>query len=108
MIPFKPEPLAAGADPIKTYEYMAMGLPVVMTGVFPPAGTERLLRRVEGAYAFEEAIRAEAAEKERLADVRIEFAKRSTWGNRLEMLLGAVEKGDQRIAEKRSLFEVGG
>ena len=29
MIPFKPDRLAAGADPVKTYEYLAMGLPVV-------------------------------------------------------------------------------
>lgn len=107
IIPFKPEKLAAGADPIKSYEYMAMGLPVVMTGVYPPVGTERLLRRVEGPYAFEEAIRAEAAEKERLADVRIEFAKRSTWAKRLETLLGSIEEGDQRIAEKRALFGEG-
>jgi glycosyltransferase involved in cell wall biosynthesis len=107
IIPFKPEKLAEGADPIKSYEYMAMGLPVVMTGVFPPPGTERLLRRVEGVYAFEEAIRMEAAEKERLADVRIEFAKRSTWANRLNMLLGTIENSDQHIAEKRALFGKG-
>jgi glycosyltransferase involved in cell wall biosynthesis len=105
IVPFKPEKLAAGADPIKSYEYMAMGLPVVLTGVYPPPGTERLLRRVEGAYAFEKAIRAEAAEKDRLADVRREFAKRSTWAKRLEQLLGIIESGDQRITEKRALFK---
>jgi glycosyltransferase involved in cell wall biosynthesis len=107
IVPFKPENLAAGADPIKSYEYMAMGLPVVLTGVYPPPGTERLLRRVEGVYAFEEAIRMEAAEKERLADVRIEFARRSTWAKRLEMLLDTIENSDQRIAEKRALFSEG-
>ena len=45
IIPFKDERLAAGADPIKTYEYLAMGLPVVTTGVFPPPGAEHLVRR---------------------------------------------------------------
>ena len=47
-IPFKPDRLAAGADPIKTYEYLAMGLPVVATGVYPPAGGEAFVTRAEG------------------------------------------------------------
>jgi glycosyltransferase involved in cell wall biosynthesis len=107
IVPFKEEAVADRADPIKTYEYMAMGLPVVLTGVHPPQGTERLLRRVEGVYAFEEAIRMEASEKERLADVRIAFARRCTWTTRMDQLLGAIEDGAQRIGEKHALFGVG-
>ncbi len=33
MIPFKKTALSMAADPIKLYEYIYMGLPVVVTGI---------------------------------------------------------------------------
>jgi len=33
VVPFKESNLSRGADPIKVYEYLAMGLPVVVTGI---------------------------------------------------------------------------
>jgi len=33
IVPFKESDLSRGADPIKVYEYLAMGLPVVVTGI---------------------------------------------------------------------------
>ncbi len=107
VVPFKPEKLAAGADPIKIYEYLAMRLPVVLTGVYAPLGAEGIVKRVEGVYAFEEAIRTGASQKDRLAEERIAFAKRNSWTNRLEQLLGIIESGEQRIDEKRALFGKG-
>lgn len=38
IIPFKEAPLARGVDPIKVYEYLYFGLPVVVTGVQGVAG----------------------------------------------------------------------
>jgi polysaccharide pyruvyl transferase CsaB len=105
VIPFKPDRLAAGADPIKTYEYLAMGLPVVTTGVYPPPGGEGLVTRAEGVDGFlreiERAARRRSAEE---AAARRIFAGSCTWDHRLEALLASLAAGRQRVAEKRALF----
>ncbi len=103
IIPFKPDRLAAGADPIKTYEYLAMGLPVVATGVYPPAGGEAFVSRAEGAEAFLEELARAAARSREGVQARQDYAASCTWAARLDALLSAVERGDQRVAEKRAL-----
>lgn len=103
IIPFKPDRLAAGADPIKTYEYLAMGLPVVATGVYPPAGGEEFVSRAEGVDEFLSALAGAAARSRDGVRARQDFAALCTWAARLDALLGAVERGDQRVAEKRAL-----
>jgi len=106
VIPFKPDRLAVGADPIKTYEYLAMGLPVVVTGVYPPAGAEGLVDRAEGVEDLLRAIeRAAARQTPAEAAARRAFAAGCTWDHRLESLLAALAAGRQRVAEKRALFE---
>jgi polysaccharide pyruvyl transferase CsaB len=105
VVPFKPDRLAAGADPIKTYEYLAMGLPVVVTGVHPPPGGEAFVRRAEGIDEFlraiEEAVGRGGVEKEA---ARSAFAASCSWDHRLAALLGSLAEGRQRVAEKRALF----
>jgi glycosyltransferase involved in cell wall biosynthesis len=107
IIPFKPEPLAAAADPIKTYEYLAMGLPVVATGVFPPAGGEAFVTRTEGVEGFLAELEKAAAQRgsEEVA-ARRGFVEACTWEARLDALFGAIDRGEQRVAEKRALFRV--
>jgi polysaccharide pyruvyl transferase CsaB len=107
VIPFKPDRLAAGADPIKTYEYLAMGLPVVVTGVYPPAGGEAFVARAEGEEEFLAAIESAARRQgpEEIA-ARRAFAATCTWDRRLDTLLGALAAGHQRVAEKRALFDL--
>ncbi len=105
VIPFKPDRLAAGADPIKTYEYLAMGLPVVVTGVPPPVGAEHLVERAEGVEDFLQAIERAAHRSPEEAAARRDFAAGCTWDHRLEALLAALASGCQRVAEKRALFE---
>jgi len=119
IIPFKDERLAKGADPIKTYEYLAMGLPVVVTGVFPPEGAERYVRRAQGVEEFIQALRIasedrdqedrdredwDREDRERIVDERKAFAQTCTWSNRVDDLLKLVESGDQRIGEKQAMF----
>lgn len=106
VIPFKPDRLAAGADPIKTYEYLAMGLPVVATGVYPPAGGEAFVTRAEGVESFVHALE-EAAKRgsEEEVETRCAFAASCTWDHRLTAMLDSIGAGRQRVAEKRALFE---
>lgn len=103
VVPFKDERLAWGADPIKTYEYLAMGLPVVVTGVHPPAGGERLVRRAAGVEAFVEALAAAARERARDVTARQAFAAECGWERRLDAMLATLAAGQQRVAEKLAL-----
>ncbi|HSS75836.1 MAG TPA: glycosyltransferase, partial [Thermoanaerobaculia bacterium] len=108
VIPFKPDRLAAGADPIKTYEYLAMGLPVVATGVYPPAGGEAFVVHAEGVENFVREIERAAGRGtgEEIA-ARRAFAAGCTWDHRVGELLASLAAGRQRVAEKRALLGVG-
>jgi polysaccharide pyruvyl transferase WcaK-like protein/glycosyltransferase involved in cell wall biosynthesis len=104
IVPFVPGALAAAADPIKVYEYLAMGLPVVVTGVTPPPGAEHLVQRVAGVDELLSALERAAA-LPRDADERRAFAASCTWQRRLDQLLESLAAGRQRVAEKLALCE---
>jgi glycosyltransferase involved in cell wall biosynthesis/SAM-dependent methyltransferase len=101
IVPFRPGRLAAGADPIKVYEYLAMGLPVVVTGVTAPTGAEHLVRRAASTEEFLAAIAAAASEPDR---GRREFARRCTWEARVDALSRTLEERGQRVGEKLGLI----
>ena len=104
IIPFRRSPLAASADPIKLYEYLALGLPVVTTGVAPPAGVDGLVARAEDKGSFiAEAIRAFGMPQE--AERRKAFAAGCLWESRVDKLLDLVNRGSQRIGLQEALFE---
>lgn len=104
MIPFIEDRLAESADPIKTYEYLAMGLPVVVTGVYPPAGAEGFVRRVSGLNEFSEAILEASKDRKKVSVARARFANTSIWTRRVDDFLDLLAKGSQRIAEKKVIF----
>lgn len=101
MVPFREGEVAAAADPIKTYEYLALGLPVVVTGVAPPPGAEGLVARAYGVDAFVAALEASSNESQERA-ARRAWALGQTWRHRVDALLEIVASGAQRIAEKRA------
>lgn len=105
IIPFKAERLAAGADPIKTYEYLAMGLPVVVTGVYPPEGGEPFVQRAISVEGFVSAIEQASNEESNQVNLRKAFAESCTWRHRVDAFFTLLECGEQRIAEKRALFQ---
>jgi len=104
IIPFKPGPLATAADPIKVYEYFAMGLPVVIYGTPPPPGTKDLLEVAVNPSQFEAAVLQSIKTKELLFDKRRDFAHQNSWSDRVDAFLRLLSAGEQRIAEKRQLF----
>lgn len=103
IVPFKPGPLSENADPIKTYEYLAMGLPVVVTGVYPPQGGESLVERAGGVDEFAARIESSIAERDLGAEARRLFAAGSRWSHRVDTLLELLEQGADRVSEKRWL-----
>ena len=83
LVPFRQDAVTAAADPIKVYEYLAAGLPVVATTL--PA-LERLARVVRLAASPDETVRqvaaAIAAGRAAGLDARRAEAARHTWASR--------------------------
>jgi len=105
VVPFKAERLAAGADPIKTYEYLAMGLPVVTTGAFPPAGAEHLVRRAADLAEFLSLVERAAGTKASGREERIAFASGCTWEARALRILREMESPrNERAALRDALL----
>jgi polysaccharide pyruvyl transferase CsaB len=103
IVPFKDNPLSRAADPIKSYEYSAMRLPVVMTGCFPPDGAEEWMIRIDNPKLF-----VNAVEKYKDLDfdnLKIdEFLAGSRWSSRVDQALSSISFGNQRLNWKRALF----
>lgn len=104
VVPFKPSRLAAGADPIKTYEYLAMDLPVVVTGVSAPPGAEAHVARASTLAEFLAAIERARAERRKRRGSRRAFAEACTWSRRSDALLRAIESRERSDPEKTAIF----
>ncbi len=104
LIPFKANHLTAGVDPVKFYEYMAAGRPVVANGlpeleqyasVCRLAETgEDFIRKIEECLAEEQSGEAQARAEERRA-----LARANTWDQRVQtiseaLLLEMARRGD--------------
>jgi hypothetical protein len=90
MIPFKPSRLSEAVDPIKIYEYVALGLRTVVTGMmhldtYPGVFTAETPRE------FEEAVEKAAASRMSEAEVA-EFLGRNRWSNRIDTLMELLER----------------
>lgn len=92
LIPFKRNALVDGVSPIKLYEYLASGLPVVATRwaelerVDPPAAL------CDNAAAFTAALRTVLEKPDAHGDrtARVAFARTADWDARLDGMLEAV------------------
>ena len=103
IVPFKPSTLSKGADPIKVYEYLTLGLPVVTTeiphlkdypGVFVAASEEEFELLIE-----------EAATKTFDKPAVSAFIKQSTWHQRGLDLIEAGRQGTQNTLFSHAVLE---
>lgn len=81
-VPFDKSRVSRSANPVKIYEYLALGKPVVTT---PVAGTESfgdLVRVGMTAGEVVEHLRLALDERERGSDERIRFARSNSWSSR--------------------------
>lgn len=99
IVPFRRTRLAECADPIKVYEYLAMGLPVVVTGVHPPPGSEQLVLRTDDATSFVAALRQAATGSDDVSSRR-QFAADSAWSRRATTLLELAEAPTRPAARR--------
>jgi glycosyltransferase involved in cell wall biosynthesis len=82
MLPHAISPLTRSMDPIKLYDYLTTGKPIVST---PVAGTERfldVLYLADNAADFVTCIDDALAENGQLAERRLAYAWQNTWAQR--------------------------
>ena len=79
MIPFQLTPLIRATDPVKAYEYLAAGLPVVTSDLPELHAHGDLFRRADSAAAFTAHLEAALEEGSARAGERRAFAARHTW-----------------------------
>ncbi len=94
LVPFREGAIAGGSEPIKIYEYLAMGLPVVTTGVPVPPGTEGFVRRASSVDGILTAVEDAARRRESLAGGCRDLAASCTWSHRVDRLLELVDEVD--------------
>jgi glycosyltransferase involved in cell wall biosynthesis len=100
VIPFKLTPLTIIVNPVKLYEYMAQGKPVVCSALPEVMKATDLVYIARDAYGFDAQIQKALAENsEDLRRRRVDWAARNTWEKRADDFVRAVEATTQ----KRSL-----
>jgi len=105
LIPFKKDVVSACADPLKLYEYCALGKPVVSTVPFTTGGTPAPITVAATPAAFVQAIQRSIVEdSEASRRRRVDFARAHTWQRRAQQFLQIVEgQLAARRTEGRSL-----
>lgn len=88
IIPFKRTRLTEATNPVKVYELLAAGRPVVSVPIPEVAALAPLVRLASTADEFERAI-SEALESDG-AETRQAFAKEQTWEKRFDVLSNAI------------------
>jgi len=87
IIPYKVNEFIRSTDPMKFYEYLAAGLPVVSTYV---PGIERfgnLIKVAKSPEEFNQLVNQALKEKRELTPEKLEVLKNNTWQNRIEEML---------------------
>lgn len=102
--PFREGPLAEAVDAIKVYEYLRLGLPVVMTGASPPLGADRHVSRVSGPSEFVHALEDRVTHRSVGMDDRLNFGRANTWRDRAAALSSLLDSPPRRVQEKLALF----
>lgn len=92
LIPFKRNALVDGVSPIKLYEYLACGLPVVATRWAELARVDPPAALCDDAVQFTAAVRTVLDNTDTRGDCaqRVAFARAADWDARLDVMLDAV------------------
>jgi glycosyltransferase involved in cell wall biosynthesis len=94
IIPFKQTPLTHATNPVKMYEYLSAGKPIVATRLDEISHYEDYVHLAETQEEWEVAIMECLAEEKtpELLQGRFEFAKAKTWDKRAEVIEGEINR----------------
>lgn len=102
LLPFKIIPLTLATNPVKAYEYLSAGKPVVAVDLPEMSQFDGLIRVAADRDEFVRAVREamETLESDETAQKRRAFARSQTWGHRAESLRGYSEdmSNDPRVS----------
>ena len=91
IMPFKMDDFGESINPVKMYEYLATGLPIVSTDLAEARNLVPLLRVAKNAEKFVSQVEEALAESdESLMSRRIEFAKDNSWEDRIRLIEKAI------------------
>jgi 2-polyprenyl-3-methyl-5-hydroxy-6-metoxy-1,4-benzoquinol methylase/GT2 family glycosyltransferase len=91
ILPFKRQPLTEATNPVKAYEILASGKPLISVPIPEMAALEPLVGLASTVEEFEKQITAALAEEgDEMAQQRRNFAKENTWEKRYAALAPAV------------------
>lgn len=93
IVPFQVRNMTHSANPIKMYEYLAAGLPVVATPIAECRGLEPLVYTAGDSRGFIHAIEKAIPERrnEDMVNRRLGFASQNTWENRARDIVAAID-----------------
>ncbi|MDD2586346.1 MAG: glycosyltransferase [Syntrophomonadaceae bacterium] len=98
IIPFRQSTMTESVNPIKMWEYMATGMPIVATAIPEVKKYEELLYPAENGAEFiqkiQQALVEDTPEKR---SQRMEFARNNSWSNRARQIIEIIET---RLVEK--------
>jgi glycosyltransferase involved in cell wall biosynthesis len=93
IIPFRRTPLTLATNPIKLYEYLSAGLPIVSTRLPEVELYSRLLYIADTQEQFVSFLSAAVCERNsRIREQRIAAGRAESWRSRAHMLLNRVER----------------
>lgn len=91
LIPFTVDPITAATDPVKFYEYLSQGKPVVATRLPELLPHRELLHLADSPDEFVAAVDAAVAEDDpAMRERRIARARANTWGHRVDAVTTAI------------------
>jgi glycosyltransferase involved in cell wall biosynthesis len=90
LIPFKRTPLTEATNPVKLYEMLAAGKPIVSVPIPEVAALVPLVRLASSAIEFEREVEAALREDAGAAEPRRRFARGETWQHRFDVLQAAT------------------
>jgi polysaccharide pyruvyl transferase CsaB len=103
IIPFKINPITEATDPVKLYEYLSAGKPVVSVALAELAPYREYLYLAEGREDFVEKLDLAVEEDDReMVERRRELARENTWKNRYEV----IAEGINRVTPRASIIIV--
>jgi glycosyltransferase involved in cell wall biosynthesis/2-polyprenyl-3-methyl-5-hydroxy-6-metoxy-1,4-benzoquinol methylase len=100
IIPFRHTPLTAATNPVKVYEMLASGKPVVSVHLpeLAPMAAAGLVELAAGASGFVEAIEDDALYRAQARERRRAFAADNTWALRTSALESAIDAIEPRVS----------
>ena len=94
IIPFKRTPLTDATNPVKMYEYLSAGKPIVATKMDEISHYAEYVHLCESIGEWEKALQASLAEEKtpELLEKRFAFARENTWESRAEVIEGELNR----------------